>query len=452
VRAQLQSLQGSVTGKVLFIGLLILLLLLPLGMIEGLILERTQHYATARSAVANAHGEAQRLGGPMLVVPFRFTRRAYADPVVVVDELYVLPETLTITGAIRTDQRERGIYDVPVYEAELHVEGTLPAVTLGAGYDDLEILWDQAELALPLTDARSVQEPIVLTSGSGTTTFRSGSERVAGFGPQLVASYAELGLGALSAPQAFSFDVSVNGTTSIHFLPLGDSTRVGITSGWPSPSFTGAYSPDDRSVTEQGFRAEWRVLDLGRGYPSTWRRTDGVPQTVAASAFGADLITPVGVHEASLRATKYGVLIVSLTFVAYFLFELFAALRLHPLQYLLIGLANCVFYVLLLALAEHIGFAPAYAASAAAATGLITSYSAAVLRSFVRAAPIGALLAGLYGYLYVTLRAEDYALLIGAIGAFATLAAFMYVTRRVDWFNVSFGADAAGGARVELHA
>jgi inner membrane protein len=452
VRAQLQSLQGSVTGKVLFIGLLILLLLVPLGMIEGLIYERTQHYATARASVANAHGEAQRLGGPILVVPFQFTRRVYADPVVVVDELYVLPEDLAITGTIRTEERARGIYDVPVYTAELHIEGTFPAVTLGAEYDDLEILWSQAQLALPLTDARSVQEPIVLTSGSGAATFRSGSERVTGFGPQLVAQYAELGLGALTAPQAFSFDVVVNGTTSIQFLPLGNSTRVSLSSGWPSPSFTGAYSPDDRDVTAEGFSAEWRVLDLGRGYPSTLRRTEPVPQTVAASAFGADLITPVGVHEASMRAAKYGVLIVGLTFVAYFLFELFAALRLHPLQYLLIGLANCVFYVLLLALAEHIGFAAAYAGSAVAATGLITSYSAAVLRSFMRAAPIGAVLAGLYGYLYVTLRAEDFALLIGAVGSFAALAAFMYVTRRVDWFNVTLGGPRDDGARVQLHA
>jgi inner membrane protein len=142
---------------------------------------------------------------------------------------------------------------------------------------------------------------------------------------------------------------------------------------------------------------------------------------------------------------------VGFTFVAYFLFELFAALRLHPLQYLLIGLANCVFYVLLLALAEHIGFAAAYGASAVAATGLIASYSAAVLRSFLRAAPIGALLGGLYGYLYVTLIAEDFALLIGAFGSFAALATFMYLTRRVDWFNVSFGAN-GDGERATLHA
>ena len=164
------------------------------------------------------------------------------------------------------------------------------------------------------------------------------------------------------------------------------------------------------------------------------------------------LITPVGIHEAALRAAKYGVLIVGLTFIAYFLFELFAPLRLHAFQYLLIGLANCVFYLLLLALAEHIGFGPAYFASAVAATALITSYSGAVLRSLRRAVPIGGLLTALYGYLYVTLKAEDYALLFGALGVFTALAAFMYLTRRIDWFDVTFGGRTESGPSVQLHA
>jgi inner membrane protein len=194
------------------------------------------------------------------------------------------------------------------------------------------------------------------------------------------------------------------------------------------------------------------VLDLGRGYPSSWTRSGTAPLDIEASAFGAELITPVGVHEAAMRATKYGVLILGFTFIAYFLFELFAPLRLHALQYLLIGLANCVFYLLLLALAEHVGFEAAYVASALASTALITSYSGAVLRSLRRAAPIGALLTALYGYLYVTLKAEDYALLFGALGVFAMLAGFMYLTRHINWFDVSFGAKTDGGPRVQLHA
>jgi inner membrane protein len=202
-----------------------------------------------------------------------------------------------------------------------------------------------------------------------------------------------------------------------------------------------------RNVDAAGFTATWSMLSLGRGFPSQWSRSKPPPKSAATSVFGVTLIDPVGVHTATLRSVKYAVLFIGLTFGAYFLFELFAALRLHALQYLLIGLANCVFYVLLLALAEHFGFAPAYAASAFAASGLMGGYSAAVLGSFRRAAPIAGLLLALYTYLYVTLQAEDYALLFGALGLFTMLAAFLYVTRRVDWHAVRFDLPAGAGRR-----
>ncbi len=452
MKTELKALSGSVTGKVLFIAFLILILLIPLGMIEGLVVERAFLYGTARDDIGRSWGQTQTIGGPILVVPFAHTRYVNGQAVSVSDELYVLPEQLTINGQAEAQERRRGIYKVPVYTTRLHATGRFAPVTFGTEYQGLQVRWEQAVIALPITDARSVREPIVLTSGDGTTVFEAGGARVTGFGPLLVAPYAALGLGAPTASQAFSFDLVLGGTGGLTFLPLGDETRVAVTSNWASPSFVGAYLPGERTVDEGGFTAEWRVLDLGRGYPSSWTRAGLAPQDIAASAFGAELITPVGVHEAALRATKYGVLILGFTFIAYFLFELFAPLRLHALQYLAIGLANCVFYLLLLALAEHVGFALAYVASALASTALITTYSGAVLRSLTRAAPIGGLLTALYGYLYVTLKAEDYALLFGALGVFAVLAGFMYLTRHIDWFDVSFGGKADGATRVQLHA
>jgi inner membrane protein len=448
----LKSLAGSVTGKVTFIGLLILVLLIPLGMIEGLIHERSSLYESARQDIARSWGEAQTIGGPILVVPFTHTRYVNGQAVSLSDELYVLPEQLEITGAAEAEQRRRGIYEVPVYTTRLHATGRFAPVAFGAEYTNLQVRWEQAAIALPITDARSVREPIVLTGDNGTTTFEAGGARVLGLGPLLVAPYAALGGGELTTPRAFSFDLVLGGTGGLKFLPLGDETRVAVTSNWPSPSFGGAFLPSARTVDDGGFTAEWLVLDVGRGYPSIWQRTGVPPTVIETSAFGVELITPVGIHEAALRATKYGVLILGFTFVAYFLFELFAALRLHALQYLLIGLANCVFYLLLLALAEHVGFAPAYVASAVASTALITSYSGAVLRSLRRAVPIGGLLTALYGYLYVTLRAEDYALLFGALGVFSVLAAFMYLTRHVDWFDVTFGRKTDDRSRLQLHA
>lgn len=452
MKAELKHLSGSVTGKVLFIAFLVLVLLIPLGMIEGVVAERAQHHDAARDDIGRSWGQAQTIGGPILVVPFSYTRYVNGQAVVAMDELYVLPERLDIRGNADAEQRRRGIYEVPVYTARLAVSGRFAPVTLGNDNPDFAFRWDQAVIALPLTDARSVREPIVLVSGNGSTVFEAGGARVSGFGPLLVAPYAALNLGPLTAAQDFSFELVLGGSETLEFLPLGDETRVVITSSWPSPSFIGAFLPSERTVDASGFTAEWRVLDLGRGYPPSWRRSDAPPPAVDASSFGAALITPVGIHEAAMRATKYGVLIVGFTFVAYFLFELFAPLRLHALQYLLIGLANCVFYLLLLALAEHIGFGPAYVASAVAATALITSYSGAVLRSLRRALPIGGLMTALYVYLYVTLRAEDYALLSGALGVFTALAAFMYLTRRIDWFDVTFGRSTADDTHARLHA
>jgi inner membrane protein len=252
--------------------------------------------------------------------------------------------------------------------------------------------------------------------------------------------WAELELEPLTSMQSFSIALEIRGTGRLHFLPAGDITTVQLASGWPSPSFGGAFLPDQRSVTDSGFTATWRVLGLGRGYPSAFRRSEGLESVVMASSFGVDLIVPVGVHEASLRAAKYSVLFFGLTFLVYFLFETFAALRLHALQYLAVGMANCLFFLLLLAIAEHWGFGQAYVASAFASTLLIGGYSAAILRRARRALPVVALLTSVYGYLYVTLQAEDYALLLGALGLFAILAAFMWLTRRVDWFDVKFAA------------
>jgi inner membrane protein len=460
MKTRLEHMRSSVTGKVLFIGVLTLALLIPMGMIQGLINERTYLYETARADIANGWGEAQTVGAPILIVPFQHTRLSYTQPqytqpVTVTDELYLLPKELEFGATAEPEERRRGIYKVPVYTARLHVAGTFNPPQIDGEHQDLEILWNQAELALPLSDARSIKDPVRLQVGAATAEFQPGGERVAGFGPQLVARYADLGLGALGAPQAFSFDLVLGGTGTLRFLPLGDATRASITSTWPSPSFGGAYLPESPpSVDDAGFAARWRMLALGRGYPSTWLRSGPLPQPqrVAASAFGVDLITPVGIHESSMRAAKYAVLFIGLTFVAYFLFELFADLRVHTLQYLLIGFANCVFYLLLLALAEHIGFAPAYLASAIASTALISMYSAAALRSLRRALPIVGLLGALYGYLYVTLRAEDYALLFGALGLFAVLATFMYLTRRIDWYNVSFEPKGTAEPRVQLHA
>jgi inner membrane protein len=442
MKTLLESMQRSVTGKVMFIGVLTLVLLIPVGMIRGLIFERMSLYSQAQADIANAWGESQLVGAPILIVPFEYTRPSHAGPVEMTDEIYILPESVELGGRVDVEERRRGIYRVPVYTARFTVTGRLTPPLIGGDYDDLRILWGQAQFALPLKDARAIRDPIALTIGNASATFKPAGARVAGFGQQLVAEFGELGLEDLATPQAFSFELALGGTGGLRFLPLADVTSVRTQSNWASPRFGGAFLPEQRDVRADGFSAQWRVLDLGRGYPSSWKKSAPAPQDVEASSFGVDLITPIGIHEASMRAAKYAVLFIGFSFVAYFLFELFASLRLHALQYLLVGMANAMFYLLLLALAEHIGFGGAYLVSAFASTILIGAYSAAVLRSTLRALPVVGLLGAMYGYLYLTLQAEDYALLFGALAAFAVLAAFMWLTRRIDWHTVSFGADA----------
>lgn len=482
---RLDRARGSVTLKILLIGFLALLLLIPAKMIEGLIGERGARAAAARAEVGNFWGNAQTAGGPMLALPFRYTETVGGEPTRIGDVLLVLPERLTIDGRLEIETRRRSIYEVPVYTAKLDIAGDLrppDLADLTDTFPDIEFLWNDATIVLPLSDPRALSEPVrirladaeaeleaasgprcvgsaptpgALPAVAGTPPFRSAASplnalaaaapaRVCISGSRLTARYAALGLEPLDAAQRFSMQLTIRGTGRLHFLPLGDVTDVNLVSSWRSPSFNGSFAPIQRTVTDNGFTAAWRVLAFGRGYPSSGLRSEGYEQMFAVSSFGVDLLPPLGVHQASLRAVKYAILFVGLTFLVYFLCEVFAGLRLHALQYLSVGVANSLFFLLLLALAEHIGFELAYVASALGSILLITAYSAAALGTGRRALYVAGLLSLVYAYLYIAVRAEDYALLIGALGLFAAVAAFMMLTRRVDWFALSFEAQRDG--------
>ena len=438
----IRQVRGSISGKVLFIALLALLLLIPMSMIRGVVSERAHMLQTARKDIATAWGREQTIGGPILAVPFRYTHIVNGIAVEARDELYVLPETLSIDGEVRTQTRYRGIYEIPVYTAELDISGVLAAPVFSNELPDQQVLWEDAYIALPLSDARPIRQAVELTLADETADFKPGGTRVAGFGPQLSVPLAAFGLETFDEAQAFSFSLTLGGTGLLKFLPLGDTTEVSLSSAWPSPSFVGAYLPETRQVSDSGFDASWQVLNLGRGYPSTWYGSRFAPNASPLSAFGVELIVPIGIYETSTRAAKYAVLFIGLSFLIYFLFEIFADLRLHPLQYLLLGCANCMFYLLLLALSEHLQFGLAYFLSAAAATTLISVYSAAVLRARQRVVAVTAALTGMYLYLFVTLQAEDFAFISGTLALFGALALFMFLTRRVDWYALDVGGAA----------
>lgn len=207
-----------------------------------------------------------------------------------------------------------------------------------------------------------------------------------------------------------------------------------MSANWGAPSFIGRQLPAIREIHDDGFEASWHSTRIGRKLPVVWTTAQDPQAFAAQSAFGARFIQTVGLYQLIERSTKYAVLIVGLTFVTYFLMEVVASLKLHPLQYLLVGLANTLFFLLLLSLSEHIGFDVAYLLSAAASTSLIAGYSAAILLRGIRVIAVVAVLAALYAFLYMTLKAESFALLAGSIGLWIALAAIMYLTRRINWY------------------
>lgn len=423
------------------------LLLVPLRMIEGLVSDREARRREAVSEIASTWGGAQTLAGPVLVLPHRVVRRetvvppAGAAPGAVAERTRVetayaafLPERLKVEGALAPERRSRGIFEVAVYGATLTVSGTFPALDLPAiAVEPANADFAGAFLSVALSDTRGIREAPSLTFDGAPAPFRPGG------GPSgLGASGLNAPLAGLdpAKPHTFSFTLRLQGTESLSIAPLGASTEATLSSSWPSPSFSGAFLPETRRLGPDGFSAAWRVSSFGRAYPQSWRACPP-SDAIAASAFGARLFLPADAYHQTTRALKYAVLFVGLTFLAFGLFDVLGAARLHPLQYLFVGLALALFYLLLLSLAEHAGFGAAYLAAASATTLLVAGYGAWALGGAARSAAVGAALASLYGTLYVLLRLEDWALVLGSAVLFAILAAVMLGTRRVDWWSLA---------------
>jgi inner membrane protein len=432
--------RNSVLAKVLLIGGLCLALLIPLFMLRGVVSEREQRKADVETEIMQSWGGSQTLAGPFLTVPFiGRSRDASGRPVETLQAAHFLPASLSIDGSLAPETRSRGMYRVTVYGARLALQGTFAQPDFsGLRVNPADILWDQASLSLELPDMRSLQERVVLAWGAESREFRSGKGSIGMYSGEMRARVpiaAPSPHGRAPAPVTqFHFDLSLRGGDSISFLPLGDETVVRIRSPWRSPNFNGSFLPLHRSVGAAGFDADWRVISMARALPQRWVEGEVEPPALLGTAFGVSLMTPVDTYLKVTRALKYGLLFLVLPFCTLFLFEIFSRLRIHPLQYLLVGLADCVFYLLLLSLGEHVSFGLAYAIAAAASTALITAYAVAVVKKWTGIVMLPVLGAA-FGFLAVVLSAEDSALLLGAVGLFLLLGTVMFLTRGVDWYR-----------------
>lgn len=436
--------RSSILLKVFLAGVLALVLLIPIAMVQSVVNERQSRRNDAIREVSEKWGGAQTVTGPILVVPF--TMRGVDDKGVawtVTEYAWFLPERLTFEGTVTPEIRRRGIFEAVLYGLELRVEGSFPKADLAAlGVPPADVRWNEATLSFGLTDTRGIKDAPRLVWDGGAVEFRPTTGLAVGLVDTGIHAPLE-GLTKDGSAKTFSFRVGLHGSQTLSFVPAGVDTRVALQSPWKDPSFTGAFLPDAREVRPDGFKASWQVSQFGRNVPSRWRgdaETRRAAAALPASSFGVFFFRPADWYQQATRAIKYAILFVGLTFGAFFLFEVFARLQLHPLQYLLVGFALALFYLLLVALSEHAGFGRAYLAAAGATAGLVSLYSAAVLKARSRAATIGGLLATLYAYLYILLRLEDYALLLGSVALFVLLALVMWLTRKIDWWGVSTSA------------
>lgn len=426
----------SMTAKVLGIALLALLMMIPLSQSDGLVRERQAMRDAAAVRVADGWGGPQTLGGLVLGVPTRDEVRDRDGKLVGMRDstAIVLADELVTVADLAVGERRFGMYSVPVYTGEVTIHGRILPADVRRFADASTARWDpaKAELRLLVADTRGLQGITALTVDGRTATLASSTARM---GPYTVLATPLPIDPSRDVPVDVAITLRIAGTESFSVLPLARSNDVRIRSPWADPSFTGALLPARRSVTAKGFDAAWQVLDLNRAYGQQWDAADGdVARRLEPSAFGVKLYQPGGVYQQNDRAGKYALLFIALTFVAFFLFEVLKGLRLHPVQYLLIGAAMTSFYVLLLALSEQIGFGPAYAVAAATVVLIVGGYAMAVLRARGAGCVLGGVLALVYAILYGLIGAEQYALLIGSVVLVAVVALLMYLTRRIDWY------------------
>jgi inner membrane protein len=433
---------GSVTIKAITVGIIVLILIVPLQMLRGLVSERSALREQAYQRVAQGWGGSVVVGGPMLVVPTERTvvekdvQRVYRE------DIYVLPNELQVQANMTMDSEPRyvGIYAVPVYLSSLKMTGHFDFAALRryASAPGVSYLWKEARLRLPLSDARSLRS--VDAARLGTASLKLGPAS-----PGLyrgVESPVDLSESILAEAAPFDFSTVLAGSRDFSVLPVGSTTSVRIESDWPHPSFQGAFLPAQRTIDDSGFDAHWQVLELNRSYPSMWRDGEVNETSLMESVLGVGLYQAVDVYQRGERAVKYALLFIGLTFLTFFAWEQLGRARMHPLQYLLVGLALSTFYLLLIALSEHLAFLLAYLISAAALVLLIGIYLAGVLSSAQRGLAAGSATTVVYGLLYALVLSEDYALLLGAIILFAALAAVMIATRRISWYRDEPEADA----------
>jgi len=460
---------GFKLGLAIFIGFL---LSFPLFTVWLFVYDRQQQSEFAQASIAEGWGGPQVIGGPLLVIPYRATvservtenGREVSRVREVRRHLTLAPELADIATEVMPERRKRSIYEVVVYEAAVtgRARFALPQDLSRLGVSPAQMDLAGAELRFALSDPRGLGANPRVTAAGRPLRLHPGGGSTASGGRGFFALIDATALPGQPIPVDFSYRLRGNG--SLGLAPRAGDTSWRLRSAWQHPSFQGSFLPVRRQIGPEGFTAVYRVgnLALGQTLVSTadpdeappapspdaqlYDTRGGSPPAGAAHLAQVSLMQPVDLYSRVDRSAKYGFLFIGFTFLAFLLFDVIGGVRVSGVEYLLVGAGLVLFFVLLLAFAEVLGFAPAYLIASAAIAGLNTAYSAAVLKSWRRAGFIGALLAALYGVLYVLLSLEEYSLLIGSLMVFAALAAVMYLTRNLNWGGRGAETDEAPAA------
>lgn len=430
-----QSIKSSVTLKLLSIFILMMLLLIPINIIQGVISEREMLKEQTVKEVSSKWANEQYVYGPILTIPIQKQVIVDSKLVTVKEEAHILPSKLKIGGEVVPQVLNRGIYEVVVYNSDLEISGYFEGLQ---GYlDDLsdyDLFLEDAFLTFHVSDLRGIKEKVIIKWSGLDKSVVPGSNI-----PHLINSgftVKDVLSASIDDLYEFDFQMKLQGSQYLGFMPLGKESQVKLHSEWRDPSFIGSFLPDTRNVSDQGFTAEWNVLELNRNYPQFWIGQKNV-QEISNSSFGVSLLLPINDYQKATRSAKYALLAISLTFLNFFLVEIFNKKKLHPFQYILIGLALCLFYTLLVSISEHSNFNFAYLISSTVIIAIIGLYAKAILPSVLQVFALVVILCFTYAFVFVTLQVQDYALLIGSIGLTLILAFTMYITRKINWYEMS---------------
>jgi inner membrane protein len=441
-----KKLSQGYTFKILVLVALVLLLLIPLSMIKGLIYERNRTADNAEAEIMEAWGSQLTEAGPIITIPGVRTEQLRTrterdgrteekiEEVKHPFTLVIMPENLNIKANFTTEIRRRGIFSVPLFSGNLSLSGTFdPADARSSLAPNEELSFEKAELIIALSSQKGIRKIEKAIWNDHDLFFQPGNRGYYLFRKGSSGIYAAIPAFA-GGKSAFDINIAIQGGQLVRFLPVGQDTHVAVATDWASPSFQGSFLPGASTITDSGFDAVWDISYLSRDIPLFWRSGDG-PNEYTDSLFGVNFFRAIDTYSLNTRAVKYAILFLVVPFLTLFLLEVFTKKRIHPVPYLLSGIANIIFYLLLLSLSEQMQFYLAYLLAALGVTVMMTLYSRALLPSWNRSWYMGLVITISYVLLYAVLNAESYALLIGSIGAFLVVALVMYITRKLEWYG-----------------